>query len=398
MGQSFDADFSALASIREELAVLSAAGDTASEAASGLFVRIDLLARTILFTAVGSVWHVPATESRKGGMPLLVRLANAYAPPTVDRGLLNRLVYEHHGIRNAIEHDKHQVSPQRCIDYLESVEMLIFSIAEPGTTSRPVPVFRSLAGAEVVGAHEIVRGVAGHPWYVFHGRLEQSYGAKHALEFWRFDGDDWRLERELTFGDANIATVQRIETRSVVQQEILIWRRVGESMGSMSYDVLAVEGDRIVRLLSRSNVPGAYVVQRGQTLEEHAGDRTIRYTWDGSAYAACLVVRHTPADVDTVDIHYSVEAGVVRGPTSVRLKRGQGLRLLRDDFEPTIVRQLHSANDVLASNAEIRYSGATYGRTEITLIPDVYDWNHALRIDVWVTDDAEADSADDAMS
>ena len=72
----------------------------------------------------------------------------------------------------------------------------------------------------------------------------------------------------------------------------------------MSYDVLAVDGPVILRLLSRHQEMGAHLLTRDRFLDEHAGDRLVRYEWDGAACVGSRMVSYPLAPIETEDITY----------------------------------------------------------------------------------------------
>jgi hypothetical protein len=59
-------------------------------------------------------------------------------------------------------------------------------------------------------------------------------------------------------------------------------------------------------------------------------------------------------------------------------------RVLRDDFEPDVVRILYSGNGVIKSLDDGTYKAANPGQANISLIPKVYDWDNALEIKILV--------------
>ena len=225
-----------------------------------------------------------------------------------------------------------------------------------------------------------------NPWYIVHASRSLSYGAHHLLELWRYINEDWTKVLTYDIGEANIVVVRKLQTRSTGKEELLVWRRFGESMGSMSYEILCTEEGEVIRLLGREGVAGAYIFMNGRIVEEHAGDRVTYYTWDGIGYVANLVVRHRPTSITVKDFHYSVSNGKIHGPQSVTLKVGDKFRLLRDDFTNVIVRQLYSAKGVIASSPDGGYIATGPGETQIDLIPNVYDWDNALVVTVTVLD------------
>jgi hypothetical protein len=76
----------------------------------------------------------------------------------------------------------------------------------------------------------------------------------------------------------------------------------------------------------------------------------------------------------------------VKGPNEVSIFIGEVMRILRTDLEPTVVRQLMSANGVLEFDREAGgWRGMRVGETTFSLIPNIYDVNRALTIQVHVT-------------
>lgn len=389
MGE-FEAHFATIETTRRLLAQATAATEPSLEA-SGVYVQIDLLARDLLTTAIQHAWVVPDDVKQRAehqrSLRLLVETAEQFAPTNVDRATLQRILIERHPLRNAIEHHGRQSSVEDSLDYLELVESLAFSITEPPVPGRPQQILVAAPGFKLLAGHEITRGQGEHPWYVVHGSKQLKLGSQHVIEFWRFDSGTWELGTTLDLGGVYVATVQRIETRSPTRSELLVWRRFGESMGSMSYDVVSCEEASVWRLLGRASIPGAYVTTRGRVIEELAGDRLVEYVWDGSAYVGRRAVRQVPAPLETIDVHYEVRTGVVRGTSEVQARVGQTVRLLRDDLDPTIVRTLSYAGGTLEASRDGVYRASAPGQSRLTLIPDVYDWEHALELTVNVVEE-----------
>jgi hypothetical protein len=383
-----DDEFARIEAIRRDLAGVADRADVLSDEATRHFVATDLLVRDILLKAVSTVWSVTAAELRDARrnrtLPRLIDLAESHAAQLLSRELLERVRSDYHRLRNACEHDGAHVSVAKAYEYLEAVEEIAYSLAEPSEVGVPPSVLTGLDGYRLLGTQRLTKGVGGYPWEVVHGAKDLNYGAHHILEFWRYDGKDWQQVERYEIGEAIVATTQKVETRSAVQEELLVWHRSGESMGVMSYGLFELGASGIIRLLSRHGVSGAYVLARGRVLEEHAGDRIIRYEWDGEAYVAHLVVRHEPAALSVIDVHYAAINGKIHGVDEVTLHVGEKMRLLRDDFEPIVVRILYSANGTIEPTSGC-YEAMQPGETEISLVPAVYDWERSLKITVKVT-------------
>ena len=270
------------------------------------------------------------------------------------------------------------------LEYLQTVESLVSTAVEPAVQDLPTNPLGTLEDHVLIATYPLARGQLSHPWYVAHASKANDRIVRHRLIFWRFDGKSWQLRHIEDLGNQYIASIQKIRTRSAIEEELLAWRRYGESMGAMSYDVFAVDGEALLSLLHREE-RGAYVFVRGTAIYEEAGDRVTCYQWDGTAYSARRVVRHAPVPVDVLDLHYVVHPdGTVSAPDSVELAIGQIFRVLRDDFEYLQVRMLGSAGGPVEWVDRNTFKGVAPGESEITLIPDAYDWDKAHKIIVIV--------------
>lgn len=390
---AFDSIFSSIERTRREL-VTELGGDAPVEIRAERYIGIDHLVRSLLLAASRYSWPVPDDEfkkARKGQlMGQVVSLAEQYAPPSVSRELLSTIKTKFHHLRNAAEHEGYQVSSAELSEYLEAVESLAYSIALPALLSLPPDPLHGLEGFSLIGSVELARGQGDCPWYVAHAMCPLDIGSRHSLLFWRYDGQRWQLARVHDLGQQYVVTAQKVNTRSSTEEELLVWRRAGESMGMMGYDVFAVGDQGILRLLGRPSEAGAYLIVRGRAIEEHAGQRVTRYEWDGDAYVGQLVVRHEPAPIDYIDVHYAVSpTGRVQGVETITCSVGQSFRLLRVDFEDVVVRLLASAGPgaILNWSSQSTFTAVAPGEGRISLIPHVYDWENALEIKVVVESD-----------
>lgn len=388
MNAMFDALFETLYTLREDIIRHRHEDSLPREALVKEYLGLDHLARDILLAAIQNVWDVSSEKknaaSKHRTLPILVQIANESAPVVVSRPLLSRIESVYHVIRNATEHKGYQVVVQEALEYLEAVEALLYSIWEPILEDPPHNLLPGLDGYSVLGTYVLRRGHPERPWFVVHASRPLTFGFEHVVEFHSRTLAGWDLSYRVVLNEVYVATVQKVRTRSSVQEELLVWHRSGESMGVMGYSIFAVEDDRLIRLLERDGESGAYVIQQGMHLEEHAGDRVVRYEWDGSAYVAQRIVRQPPVELSVRDLHYRVVDGRVDGPSVVNLKVGEVFRVLRDDFDLVIVRLLYSANGVIDHREDYTFEALAEGEASIDLIPNVYDWANSLQIGVRV--------------
>lgn len=405
MADVLDSIFATIDAMRQDPALIEGRHST-PELLAQKYVGIDLLARKLLLAASRHIWKVPNEDYKRvkkdQHMGPIIALAEQWAPVSVSRPLLARVKTVYHGIRNDVEHHGFQVEGKDVIEYLEAIESLTHAISTPTLPNPPVDPLEGLEGYELNGSYELSRGQGSHPWLVVHASRPSTEpyfpGANHVLIFWRYEIGEWRRKHLHQLGQQYVATVQKIGTRSMIEEELLVWSRAGESMGVMRYDVLAVTGETILRLLGKGGA-GAYVLVRGRIIEEVAGGRIIQYEWDGSSYLGRLVSRYSPAPIDCLDIHYAVSAtGKVEGPAMVECTVGQVLRLVRWDFQDVVVRMLVSGMEVVELLGDGTARAVGEGESHFDLIPHVYDWQNALKIQVIVREGSAGTGVSEASS
>lgn len=362
-----------------------------STIANGHYLALDGLARDILREALRTNWEVPASDRRRIandiGVPAVVKLARSFAPEHVSREALDRLEHDFHHRRNVVEHERMSVTPAQCMAFLELVEGLGYAVIERTLPAFPEDLFPEHPGVTLVTAHTFTRGMGPGGWLAAHGAepREEFVGQRHVVSFWTLADEAWEYNGFLDVGTQYVATVLRVATRSPLQEELLVWRRSGESMGSMRYDVLGHDGAGVARLLSRAGA-GLYVEPLRLALLENAGDQVIRFVWEGDAYVGTRVIRPVVRRLSDHAVNYRVSReGRVLGAHKLRVKVGDRIVVTRDDFEPVVVRLLYSG-DVLEWESHGRYRATASGEGRITLIPNVYDWDDALEVEVVVED------------
>lgn len=388
MSSTIDELITDLENARRELEHLEGDPTGLTLEASRHYEGLDLAALRVLRVGVADRWPVPEGDRRKAkkqhSLPYFIQLAEEYAPSAVDRTFLANIAAEYHPRRNALKYRESGASAAHCFEYLEAILSIAYLIQSPSDLTFPVSLLRDFEGFKLRGSFLLKKRLLPNAWTVLHLSKPDVHGDEHILSFFQHLNGQWLCKTKMDLGTWNVATVQLLQSRSPTQEELLVWRRGGESMGVMSYDVLAVENDEVLQLLQREGISGGYVMPKPNALEEHAGGRVTRFVWDGDGYIGSRVIRPPVAKLGGAVLHYAVVDGQVKGPATVRVNIGETLEIARDDFEASVVRTLGTADGVTEWK-DGKLFAKSVGETTLTLIPDVYDWAHALKVSVRVS-------------
>jgi hypothetical protein len=362
-------------------------GNSPLDVASRYLPAVDLTVRDLLLVATTKLWTVP-DDSRKRArksrsLNLLVSLAESYAPPSVDRNLLVIIRDIYHPIRNEIEHEGRKATFQEASDYLSLVERLAFSIIEPSFSTLPETVLQDLDGYELIGTTKVIRGQGTCPWYVVHGRQASHPWDNHIFECWQHRNGMWSVVMRLDFGQWDIARMERVQTRSASFEEVMVWGWRGLGAGTSSWQLISFEDDTVIRLIERDEIPGCFVRVISGRIEEFVSGRVRVFEWDGLGYESRILSRQMPSPVNVKRITYSVQNGKVVGPSLVQVPLGKEFYLSRTDTEDIPVRMLGLPTDVIEQGFH-GTRGAKPGKTEVMLIPNLYDERGMLTITVEV--------------
>jgi hypothetical protein len=193
--------------------------------------------------------------------------------------------------------------------------------------------------------------------------------------------------RKISFSDQAYPRETLLEdlTRDGIPEVVLSTTQ--GSAGVVNYWVYGWHEGEIALLLDRKFVLQGDVATSPIGLRESSGNVVTLYSWDGSSFLGSRIQAPQQPTRDGEVLHYRLEdspGGRALGPTSVVLRVGQELQLVRDDLTETTERILYSANGVIEDSDRNVWRAAKPGETDITIIPRLYDWDKALVIKVTV--------------
>lgn len=169
-------------------------------------------------------------------------------------------------------------------------------------------------------------------------------------------------------------------------EDVIIQARIPGSTSELDYWVYGYVEDEVKLLLDRHGLFGATVEVTPSGLLEREGNKTILFTWDGQQFIGSRVTSpQQPAGSEVSVVHYRIDNGQVFGPRQVSLHVGQSLQLVRDDLSETVERILYSDNGVIEHRGKDTWTALKVGSTDITIIPDGYNWEQSLTITVSVS-------------
>jgi hypothetical protein len=153
----------------------------------------------------------------------------------------------------------------------------------------------------------------------------------------------------------------------------------------LDYEVLGIVNGELKFLLKREGIFQGSVEAQTDVVTEHMGGQATSFRWNGKTFEGVSLETepHAPLPVDAVVVKYDIadDHKVTLSDDAVTLGPGQTLRLLRTNRGVTD-RVLYSANGVIDSDAHGGWTATTNGTTDITVIPDGYDWDNAKKLTV----------------
>lgn len=172
--------------------------------------------------------------------------------------------------------------------------------------------------------------------------------------------------------------------RVLPQEEKQVLFREWEGSGSfLHYEVMAWNHGKTEPILTRSQIPqGNALFYDGKILETQYSMDTF-YTWNGTQLVRKELPQQLPVQA-THRITYTIDEDhhVTMSATSLTMKIGDTLQLRR--MNRGVGERILTSGDYFDFSQRGVMKAKVAGKTDITMIPDSYDWDHAATITVTI--------------
>ena len=217
--------------------------------------------------------------------------------------------------------------------------------------------------------------------YLIIGEMKTSGGFSCVLLSW--EEKRWRKVFQNNFERyPQVALNNMLDT----DKDVLIISSSGGSGNFMNYIVFGEIDKRIKVLLERDTIfQGHLIIGKSQIIEK-SGGQAILFRWSEDRITGTTLVSepHVPFSMSDVRLRYSVttDGRVNTQTTNVTLPVGSKLVIIRENTGTTD-RILFPGTGVITQEGETLLASKT-GESKITIVPDGYNWDEALDIDVTV--------------
>lgn len=167
--------------------------------------------------------------------------------------------------------------------------------------------------------------------------------------------------------------------------QVIIWQRSG-SGNYLDYKILGFVNGSAKTLLSKSGIYAGGIKVHNQEIVETSGGVNTLYIWTGTTFKGVVQKQEILDRIGTKDVLFTYSISpthlVTVSAEKITLKVGQRFRWRQTSGNVKVRVLVTGEGDTIHFDEDNSFVATKVGKTQMTIIPDGYDWDNAKKIEI----------------